>query len=83
VAVAFAVPTAGQDIAQTPTIVTSHHKVTIRIPASIKAHTAQPCDLRGQDAGSPIEISAGGAFDVTISHMAPASLILQTEWTSK
>ena len=27
---------------------------TIGIPAGIKARTAQPCDLRGQDVGSPI-----------------------------
>jgi hypothetical protein len=56
---------------------------TIGIPAGLKARTAQPCDLRGQAAGSPIEISSRGTFDVTIPHMAPASLILQAESTSK
>ena len=56
---------------------------TIGMPAGMKARTAQPCDLRGQDVGSPIEISAEGTFDVTIPHMAPASLILQTESTRK
>lgn len=52
---------------------------TIGLPDGMKARTAQPCDLRGQVAGSPIEISDRGTFDVTIQRMSPTSLILRAE----
>ena len=52
---------------------------TIGLPHGMQARTAQPCDLRGQFAGSPIEISDRGRFDVTIHPMSPTSLILRTE----
>jgi glycosyl hydrolase family 38 len=52
---------------------------TIGLPDGMQARNAQPCDLRGQVAGSPITISDRGTFDFTIRRMSPASLILRSE----
>jgi hypothetical protein len=48
----------------------------VHLPAGMHAGTAQPCDLRGQPAGTPIAVSAQGVFSATIRPMAPASFIL-------
>ena len=48
----------------------------VRLPDGMNATRAQPCDLRGRVSGDPIEIR-DGAFDVPLSHFAPASYILQ------
>ncbi|MGA2255224.1 MAG: hypothetical protein ABSG53_11220 [Thermoguttaceae bacterium] len=51
---------------------------TLRLPAGLNFRTAQPCDLRGQPQGAPIDISEQGMLDVTVHRMAPLSLILRS-----
>jgi hypothetical protein len=48
----------------------------VSLPDGMNAARARPCDLRGRASGEPIEIREG-AFDVPLSHFAPASYILQ------
>ena len=48
----------------------------VRLPDGMSATRAQPCDLRGRVSGDPIQIR-DGAFDVPLTHFAPASYILQ------
>ncbi len=47
----------------------------VRLPEGMKSTRAQPCDLRGRPSGEPIEIR-DGAFDVRLTHFAPASYVL-------
>ena len=54
----------------------SSGKYTIRLPDGMKAHAAQPRNLRGEPTGQPIDISQQGTFDVAVKAMAPVSLIL-------
>ena len=48
----------------------------VRLPDGMNATRAQPCDLRGRASGDRIEIR-DGAFEVLLTHYAPASFILQ------
>lgn len=50
---------------------------TVHLPRGMAARAARPCDLRGQQCGPPLSISAEGTFPVTIRSMAPLSLILE------
>ncbi len=49
---------------------------TIQLPNGMKAHTAQPCNLRGEITGPPLAISKSGAFNIKANPMAPTSVIL-------
>jgi hypothetical protein len=49
---------------------------SVRLPAGMKARTAQPCDLRGQPMGPPLAVSDEHTFRVTIKPMAPLSVVL-------
>ena len=48
----------------------------VHLPSGMDVGAAQPCDLRGQPAGSPITVSGQGVFLAKIRPMAPASFIL-------
>jgi hypothetical protein len=49
---------------------------TVQLPAGMKARTAQPCNLRGENTGRPRALSAQGTFNLTLKPMAPASVLL-------
>jgi hypothetical protein len=49
--------------------------VRVRLPDGLKQAKIQPCDLRGRPLGDPIP-NRDGAFDVSLTHFAPVSLLL-------
>jgi hypothetical protein len=50
----------------------------VRLPKSLGAAAAQPCDLRGRPQGEPV-LPRDGWYEVPLGHFAPASLILRRE----
>jgi hypothetical protein len=48
----------------------------VLLPASLRDWRVQPCDLRGQPAGEPIQ-PRDGFLDVPLTHFAPASMVLR------
>jgi alpha-mannosidase len=56
---------------------------TIQLPSGMKPRSARLCNLRGESTGPSIPVSETGAFKVSVRPMAPTSVILEGNASSR